>query len=211
MRLVLFGATGAIGRRILREALDRGHSVTAGVRDPGTLDPNHPRLTKVKADATDAGLVTALAAGQDAVLSAVGPTAGEPAAIVVDVAHALVTALPPANVRRLLVVGGAGALDVRPGVRLMDTPDFPAAWQTIAHAHRDALEVYRAADIEWTVVSPAAQIEPGQRTGWYRTGTDQLIVDPQGRSRISMEDYAVAFLDELEKPRFVGKQMTVAY
>ena len=119
--------------------------------------------------------------------------------------------LAQARVDRLVVVGGAGSLEVAPGVQLVDTPEFPAAWKGIALAHRDALAVYRGAALDWTYISPAALIGPGERTGQYRTGTDQLLTDKEGESRISVEDFAVAFVDEIENQRFARQRMTVAY
>jgi putative NADH-flavin reductase len=127
------------------------------------------------------------------------------------VAHSLITGLVQAGVRRLVIVGGAGSLEVAPGVQLVDTPEFPAAWKGIALAHRDALDVFRTAELDWTYISPAAFIEPGKRTGSFRIGSNQLITDAQGNSRISNEDYAVALVDEVEKGNFIRRQMTVAY
>jgi putative NADH-flavin reductase len=115
---------------------------------------------------------------------------------------------------RLIAVSGAGSLEVKPGLQLVDTPDFPAAWKPAALAHREAIEVYRKAgfaEFDWTAVSPSAVIEPGTRTGHYRTATDQLLVDAQGNSRISAEDFAVAIVDEIEKPKFVEQRFTVGY
>src|SRR5207245_11451268 len=120
---------------------------------------------------------------------------------------------PQAGVRRLLLVGGAGSLEVRPGLQLVDTLEFPAAWRPVALAHRDALAVYRAAPpgLDWTYFSPAALIEPGKRTGTYRTGNEQLLTDRMGKSRISAEDFAVALLDEVERPAHVPQQITAPY
>ncbi|MGO9118031.1 MAG: NAD(P)-dependent oxidoreductase [Desulfomonilaceae bacterium] len=211
MRLIVFGANGRLGSRIVREALERGHHVTAVVRDPGRLQNSDERLTAVTGDVCDAGSVAAVATGHDAVISAVGPTGNSRPDLVVEVARALIDGLTRAGVRRLVVGGGAGSLEVAPGVQLVDAPGFPKAWRDIAIAHRDALDVYRTADLDWTYISPAAMLEPGERTGKYRSGTDQLLTDEKGESRISMEDLAIAFLDEVEKPRFVRRRMTVAY
>jgi putative NADH-flavin reductase len=112
---------------------------------------------------------------------------------------------------RLIVVGGAGSLEVSPGVQLVDTPDFPPAYKKLALAHRDALEIIRKAPFDWTYVSPSAEIDEGSRTGHFRTGANQLLVDSSGRSRISMEDFAVAILDEVEKPKFSRARFTVGY
>jgi putative NADH-flavin reductase len=214
MRIALFGANGTIGQRILREALERGHAVTAVVRDPARFVASGENLSAVAGDVTDASSVAEAVKGHDAVISAVGPKLpdGDPQ-IVVKAAHTLLDGLARAGVKRLVVVGGAGSLEVAPGVQLLDTPEFPSAWSPVATAHRDALDVFRAAppDLEWTYVSPAALIEPGKRTGKFRVGGDQLLSDERGESRISAEDYAVALLEEIENPRHVRQRMTVAY
>jgi hypothetical protein len=117
-----------------------------------------------------------------------------------------------AGLKRLVVVGGAGSLEVAPGKQLVDTEGFPDVYKAVALAHRDALAFYRTvSDLDWTFFSPAALIAPGERTGTFRTGTDTLLVDAEGNSRISAEDYAVAFVDELEQGRFIRKIATVAY
>jgi putative NADH-flavin reductase len=201
MKIALFGARGTIGQRIAAEARSRGHEVTALGRETNV---------------TDAKAVARAVAGHDAVISAVGPGLGKdaPADLLPGAARALLDGLRLAGVKRLLVVGGAGSLEVAPGKQLVDQPEFPASWKPVALAHRDALDVYRGdrgGEVEWTYVSPAALIQPGARTGKYRTGGDRLLVDASGQSRISAEDYAVALLDELEEPRSVRKWITVAY
>ncbi|MGH2409859.1 MAG: NAD(P)-dependent oxidoreductase, partial [Chloroflexota bacterium] len=160
MKIVLFGASGVLGRRIAREALDRGHDVTAVVRDPSRLTLENPRLTAAAGDVSDPAQVAKLVAGHDAVISAVGPGAGDDPAIVVDAARALIAGLPAGGVKRLIVVNGAGSLEVAPGLQLVDTPDFHDAWKAVALAHRDALALYRATDLDWTAISPAAMIQP---------------------------------------------------
>lgn len=212
MKIVLFGASGTIGSAIATEALSRGHQVTAVVRDPTRVGLSHEALSLVAGDVLDPSKVVTLVAGHDVVACAVGPRLPEDEPrLVVDAARSLIDGLTRAGVNRLVVVGGAGSLEVAPGVQLVDTPEFPTAWKPIALAHRDALAVYREADLDWTYISPAALIRPGNRTGQYRTGTDQLLTDQGGESRISVEDYAVAFLDEIEKKRSVRQRMTVAY
>jgi putative NADH-flavin reductase len=210
MKIAIIGATGTIGSRIAQEALARGHSVTAVARDPAKVKDG--RVKAVRGDVTDpAGLAQALK-GHDAVVSAVGPAHGGGPDLVVTAARALAQALPRAGVKRVIFVGGAGSLEVKPGLQVVDSPGFPEAWKPVALAHRDALNVWRnVKDLDWTYLSPAALIEPGKRTGKYRTGGDQLLTDAKGESRISAEDYAVAVLDELEKPRNVRRRMTVAY
>jgi putative NADH-flavin reductase len=217
MKIVLFGAGGVIGKRIVGEALRRGHQVTAVARDPSKLADADPRLQVVQGDALSAESVASAVRGADAVVSAVGPGHGPGAAdlsMVLDSTRALIAGLKQAGVRRTVVVGGAGSLEVAPGLQLVDAPGFPEAWKGVALAHRDALAVWRgpeAAELEWTYLSPAALIEPGERTGSYRTGGDQLLADAQGNSRISAEDFAVALLDELEQPGHVRARFTAAY
>lgn len=211
MKFVVFGASGRIGTQIVEEALSRGHQVTAAVRNPGKLGLTHARLTEVQADAADPASVAAAARGHDAAIVAVGPGPGGDFGNYAKVAKALISGLPKAGVRRLLILGGAGSLEVAPGVRLVDTAEFPPAWKPDALGQADALALYRASDLDWTYISPAAVLEPGARTGKYRAGTDQLLVDAQGNSRISIPDYAVAMVDELEKPKNLRRRMTVAY
>ena len=228
MHIVLFGANGNIGQRIAREALARGHRVTAVVRDPargapaltpdGAAPAGAASVAVVPGEVTDPAQGAAAVRGADAVVSAVGntraPAGPTPVALFAEAARALLAGTRAAGTPRLLVVGGAGSLEVAPGRQVVDTPDFPAAYRGDALGQRDALAVYRseaARDVDWTYVSPAAVIGPGERTGRYRTGGDQLLVNAEGESRISYEDYAVAVLDELERPQFVRRRMTVAY
>ncbi len=153
------------------------------------------------------------AVDHDVVVSAYGPRAGDPS-LVVKAAHALVEGLTRVEPIRLIDVNGAGSLEVAPGAQLVDAPNFPAEWKGIALAHRDALDVFRKAGFagfDWTVVSPPALIQPGTKTGHYRTATEQLIKDAKGDSAISAEDFAVAILDEIEKPKFKQQRFTVGY
>jgi putative NADH-flavin reductase len=210
-KIALIGATGMIGQRILNEALSRGHKVTAIVRDPSRITEKRPNLDVEVGDVLKPESMAGAARGSDVVVNAHGPGKGDPQQVV-TAAHALIEglrSLQPAP--RLVVVGGAASLEVAPGMQLIDTPNFPPAWKGIAGAHRDALAVYRKSPVDWTYVSPAAFIQPGTRTGHYRTGTEQLVTDAKGESRISAEDYAVAILDEIEKPRFSRQRFTAAY
>jgi putative NADH-flavin reductase len=212
MKIALFGAGGAIGQSIAEEALSRGHQVTAVVRDPSKFKLAHEKLTVVKGDAASAESVAKTVTGHDAAISAVGPTGtNTEQGFLVEVAQALIKGLAKAGMSRLVVVGGAGSLEVAPGLQLVDAPAFPAAYRGIALAHRDSLDVFRTADLDWTYISPAALIEPGERTGRYRKGTTQLITDEQENSRISIPDYAIALLDEVENATLLRSQMTVAY
>ncbi len=197
MNVVVFGATGMVGTRIVGELERLGHAVTAATRATG-------------ADVTDPQSVAGVAAGADAVVSAV--SARDVGYTVADIAAALVEGLRDAGVRRLLVVGGAGSLEVAPGKRLVDTADFPEEWKPEAIAHSEALDYYRSVeDLDWTFVSPAAFIHPGERTGHYRLGGDQLLVDDEGNSEVSAEDYAIAIADLLEHGGHERERITVAW
>jgi putative NADH-flavin reductase len=211
MNIALFGATGTIGQRILAEALNRGHRVTAYVRDPSKLTTKHANLTVKTASGIDAATVAAAAAGQDVVVSAYGPRPGDDPAQLSAVARALLEGIARHPTVRLIHVGGAGSLEVAPGVQLVDTPGFPDAIKPIVYAHRDALDIYRKSTGNWTYFSPAGLIQPGERTGKFRLGGDQLVATPDGQSRISAEDYAVALVDEAEKPQFTRKRFTIGY
>lgn len=213
MRIVVFGATGSIGGAIVDEALARGHEVRALARDPSRVTARHERLSVDRADATDAGRVAEVAADADVVVSAVGGAADGRPEVVVDAAQALLAGLQQAGGTRLFVVGGAGSLTHPAGGVVSSQADFPDAWKPSSHAQARALEVLRTndGDVDWTYLSPADVIEPGERSGSYRTGGDELVVDAAGESRITIPDYAVAVLDELERPRFRGRRFTIGY
>ena len=208
MKVVLYGASGMIGSRILHELVTRGHQVTAVVRNPAKVTAAGVRV--LKGDVTDAASVAQTAQGADAAISAYAPPKGEEPAIS-SVLLALLDGLTEAGVRRLIVVGGAGALEVAPGVALVDAPGFPEAYRDIAMAHRDLLPILKESDLDWTYLSPAGFIQPGERTGKFRLGTTSLVVNEKGESRISAEDYAVALVDELENPQHIHRQFTLAY
>lgn len=214
MKIVVFGVTGNVGRRVAAEALSRGHEVVGVTRDPAK-SAEVPGVSLVAGDATDAAQVAQVVRGADAVISAVSPRPGSTGAApkLVDAARGLIAGLREAGVKRLIVVGGAASLEVAPGVALLDTPGFPDAYRAEATEGRDALAVFRneAQGLDWTFVSPAAEIGPGERTGSYRTTIDQFITDENGQSHISFEDYAVALLDEVEKPQHAGRRFGVAY
>ncbi|MBU9545829.1 NAD(P)H-binding protein [Burkholderia multivorans] len=208
LNIALFGATGMIGSRIAAEAARRGHRVTALSRRPGAAGDG---ITVQAADLFDPASVAAALPGHDVVASAYGPKQDD-AANVVAAVKALVEGARRAGLKRVVVVGGAGSLEVAPGKQLVDTEGFPAEYKAVALAHRDALDYLKTVDdLDWTFFAPAALIAPGERTGTFRTGTGKLIVDANGDSRISAEDYAVAFVDALEQRGFVRAIATVAY
>lgn len=208
LNIALFGATGMIGSRIAAEAARRGHRVTALSRRPGAAGDG---ITAKAADLFDPASVAAALPGHDVVASAYGPKQDD-AANVVAAVKALVEGARRAGLKRVVVVGGAGSLEVAPGKQLVDTEGFPAEYKAVALAHRDALDYLKTVDdLDWTFFAPAALIAPGERTGTFRTGTGKLIVDANGDSRTSAEDYAVAFVDALEQRRFVREIATVAY
>jgi hypothetical protein len=213
MRIAILGANGAIGSRLVAEAHDRGHEVTAVVRDRTRAANLPPGVEVGVADATCVADVAAAVAGHDAVIVAVGGAGSGKPNVVVDVARTLIEALPRAGVTRLAIVGGAGSLEDRDGNLLGDASDFPEAWKPASLAQREALAVYQSeADaLEWSYLSPADVIEPGDRTGSFVLGKDRAVFDAEGVSRISIEDYACALIDELEKAQHVRQRFTVGY
>jgi len=203
MKIAHFGATGNAGSRIVAEALQRGHEVTAIAQHPEKLSP-HPRLTRQQGDVNNQHDVVTLTTGHDAVISSVRFQLIKP-----DI---LLGGLAEAKVKRLLVVGGAATLEVAPGVQLLDTPGFPEAYKPEALGGRDFLNRLRSEkELEWTFLSPSAEFAPGSRIGKFRIGGDQLLTDADGKSWISMEDYAIAMIDELEKPQHIRQRFTVGY
>ncbi|KVN25559.1 3-beta hydroxysteroid dehydrogenase [Burkholderia pyrrocinia] len=208
LNIALFGATGTIGSRIAAEAARRGHRVTALSRTPGASGNG---ITAQAADLLDPASIAAALPGHDVVASAYGPKQDD-AAKVIAAARALVDGVRQAGLKRLVVVGGAGSLEIAPGKQLVDADGFPDAYKPVALAHREALAYLRTVgDLDWTFFAPAALIAPGERTGAFRTGVGALLVDANGDSKISTEDYAVAFVDALEQGSFVREIATVAY
>ena len=207
MKIAIIGASGFVGSRILSEALNRGHEVTAIVTKPDKL-PAAPKLRSLEGDATDPALLAPLLAGHDVAISAFNPGKDESGAG----PRSILDAAKRAGVARLLVVGGAGTLEVAPGRRLIDEPDFPTQWKAGALKTAAFLDLLRGeAELDWAFLSPAAMLAPGERTGTYRVGGDQLLTGPDGQSRISTEDYAVAMLDEAETPCHSRQRFSVAY
>jgi putative NADH-flavin reductase len=201
MRIAIYGATGMIGSRVAAEALARGHEVTGVSRSGGDLPPG---ARAVRGDAGDTGLAKRIVSEADVVVSAIGPsrTGGDRREYLAQVRN-LAETLGDA---RLLVVGGAGSLLVN-GKRLVDDPGFPEIYRAEALIVAEALEYLRGRGdgVDWTFISPAPVIEPGQRTGSYQVGADS----PAGES-ISAEDYAVALIDEIDSPAHRRRRFTVA-
>jgi putative NADH-flavin reductase len=211
MKIALIGASGFIGSGLREEALARGHQVTALVSNPAKLAAA-PGLAAQAFDVNDSAALAAALAGHDLVISAFSGHAQA------DVREAygrgirsIIAAAKQAGLR-LLVVGGAGSLEVAPGKQLVDSPEFPAMWKGSAEGARDALNWLRAeTTLDWTLLSPSAKIFPGERTGRARLGGDQLLVGPNGQSEVSLGDYAAAMLDEAEKPAHRRQRFTVGY
>jgi len=213
MRIAIIGASGQIGTFIRDEALARGHQVTAIVRHPEKITVQNPRLTVVKADILK-DKADELVKGHDAVISAYNPGWSNPDIYNEQIKgyKAIISGVKKSGIKRLLVVGGAGTLEVAPGVQLLDTASFPENIKGGVLATKEVLYMLRKEkELEWTFLSPPASIAPGERTGHYRVGKDQLLKDKQGESKISTQDYAVAMLDELEHPQHIRERFTVAY
>ena len=216
MNVVLYAATGRVGRCILNELVNRGHQVTAVARNPDKLPET---VKRVRDDLSSLERIAEIIAGTDAVVSAYGPPRDDARFTVttdytdqiVEVTERLIAAVRKAGVPRLIVVGGAGSLEFSPGVTVLKSGHWPQPFVPIATSHMKAFAALRASDINWTYFSPPILIEPGVRTGKFRLGGDTLIRDEQGKSRISFEDYASALVDELEKPAHVRQRFTVGY
>ena len=209
MNIALFGATGMIGTPLLGELVSRGHLVTAVVRNPGKIEA-HENVTVTSGDIFDAKSVAESVGGADLAISAYGPGPANPD-LLLNATRALIAGVEASGVKRLIMVGGAGSLEVAPGVQLVDTPDFPAEWKGIALAHRDALNLLKQSSLDWTSASPAAYIHPGDRTGKFRLGTDQLVVNEKGASEISAEDFSIALADEAEKGEYIRRRFTAGW
>lgn len=209
--IVVFGAGGTAGSRIVAEAVNRGHQVTAAVRRPEAVDYLPAGVPVVPGDPTSETSVRDLAPLTDALVVAIG---GDRQALWRDAAQTLVGVLRemPAAPRIIHVGGGATLLGPH-GERFLDAPDFPEQYRAAAQGQADALDVYRSSTgVSWTYVSPPPlEFHPGERTGHYRTGTDQPVTDDQGRSVLSYEDFAVAVVDEIENGRFRDMRFTAAY
>jgi len=209
MNITILGATGWIGGHIMSQAKENGHNVTALVRDAGKVTDG----TAVKEfDLHSQSDIAEVLVGADVVIASVGGRAAGNHEIVSRTAERLLAALSGTNTR-LLWVGGAGSLEVSPGVTLVSSPDFPAEYKDEALAQGEALKVFRSTSTAtpWTFVSPAAVIYPGKSEGAYRIGGDAFFTNEQGESKISVTDYAIAMLDEAQNTAHVNQRISVAY
>ncbi|GKQ53115.1 NAD(P)-dependent oxidoreductase [Bradyrhizobium sp. Ce-3] len=203
MKIAIAGASGQAGSRLTAELARRGHAVTAIARNPEKI-ATLPGVTAVKGDVNDQAALAALWAGHDAAISSVHFTVSDPLK--------LIGAAKASGVGRYLVVGGAGSLEVAPGVRLVTTPNFPAQYKAEATKGAEFLDLLRQEkDLNWSFLSPSALFVAGERTGKFRLGTDQLLTAADGKSSISFEDFAVALADEIERPVHIRQRFTVGY
>jgi uncharacterized protein len=209
MRVLVYGATGNSGREIVRELLARGHQVTGVARHVDSL-AGQPGLTAKMDDLSDVDNIAATIEGAEVVVSAYQPPADKTDELV-EVTKREIAAVKKAGAARLLVVGGAGLLEVAPGVTLIKSGYLPAEYMPIATSHERALGVLRESDVNWTYLSPAAYFVPGERTGKFRLGTKELVSDVKGESRISFADYAIALVDEIERPKHERGSFSVGY
>jgi len=223
-RILVYGATGRVGSRVVTEALHRGHFVTAVSRDPSRISRRHDQLVAVKGDVLDTDSVRALVGDHDIVVVSVRGSADgsrEPAQSVQRVAAEIVVNVLRdlgADAPRLIYVGGAGSVEVKPSVTFADTLGglaramMPASVEQEIDGHVLTLAFLRTVeDVRWTYISPAKKFGPGERTGVFRIGGDQMLLDEKGKSRISMEDFAVALVDEIESAQHTRERISVAY
>jgi uncharacterized protein len=209
MNVVVYGATGNAGSEIVKELLARGHKVTAVARKVSSLKAE-PGLTAKTDDLSSVDAIVATIKGADAVVSAYAPPPEDTDAVL-GVTEREIAAVKKAGVPRLLVVGGAGLLEVAPGVTLIKSGHLPQEYLAIATSHEKALGLLRGSDINWTYLSPAAYFVAGERTGKFRLGTKELIADAKGESKISFADYAIALVDEIEKPAHERASFSIGY
>ena len=207
MKIALVGGTGFVGSKLLAEAISRGHQVTVLVRDPLKVALER-QVIPLAVEVRDTPALVAAITGHAAVLSAYNPALPHG----LDGARSIIAAVKLANVPRLLVVGGAGSLLRPDGTRVVDAPSFPAQWKQGALDTAEFLNLLREEPtLDWTMLSPAEILSPGTRTGHFRLGDDHALTDPSGPTRISVEDFAVAFLDELDSPQHSRARFSIAY
>ena len=213
--VVLIGASGFVGNAILNELLSRGHKVTAVVRKPEKINVSNSNLGIVKADVADTNAMVGICKGKEAIISAYNPGWTNPDIYEETLRNypLILEAAKRSGAKRLLCVGGAGTLFCAPGLRVVDSGAIPDA---IMGGVKSLGEFYlntlmNEKDIDWIFFSPAGTLEPGKRTGKFRLGKDDLIIDENGISHISVEDYAVAMVDELENPKHHCASLTIGY
>lgn len=213
MKIALIGGTGRVGQAILAEAVRRGHDVTVIARTPEKLDSKAGHVKSVKADVASADETAHAVKGHDAVISAFNSGWGNPD-IRADYARGfagILAGIKKSGVKRVLFLGGAGSL-IEGGKRVVDSPDFHPDYREGALGAADALDAIRKEkDLEWSFISPAKMLKPGERTGKYRHGRDEPVKDAAGESHISMGDLAHAILDEIETPKHIRQRFTVGY
>jgi len=209
MNVTVYGATGNSGSEIVKELLRRGHKVTGVARKVESLK-SQPEVTAKADDLSNVDAIANIIKGADVVVSAYQPPPDNTDALV-DVTKREIEAVKKAGVPRLLVVGGAGQLEIAPGVTLIKSGYLPAEYMPIAVSHERAAEVLKGSDINWTYIAPGAYFVPGERTGKYRTGTNNLVADEKNESKISFADYAIALVDEIEKPKHERALFSVGY
>ena len=209
MNVVVYGATGRAGSCIVKELVSRSHHVTGVARNVDSLKGKAGVSAKVD-DLSNVDAIASVIQAADVVVSAYQPPV-DSTGLLVDVTKREIAAVKQAGGARFLMVGGAGLLEVAPGVTLIQSGHLPEMWLPIAKAHESALAALRASEINWTYLSPAAFFEPGKRTGEFRLGTKELIADAKGESRISMEDYAIAMVDEIERPQHERASFSVGW
>jgi len=218
MKVALIGASGFVGSKILAEALHRGHEVTAIVRHPEKIQPDKNLNTK-KADVLDVDELAKLLAGHDVIVSAFNPARGVAGAHVYDLhvqGHkAILAAANKSGAKRFLGVGGAASLKTPEGIELIDSPQFPAAYEQFKPGIRGTRELYyllkQEPSLDWVFIAPSVVIAPGERTGKFRIGKDHVLYNDKGESKISLEDYAVALVDEMERPQHHNERITIGY
>ncbi len=209
MNVVVYGATGNSGSEIVKELVARGHKVTGVARNVEKLK-DVAGVTAKSDDLSNVDAVAVIIKGADVVVSAYQPPADDTDKLI-DVTKLQIEAVKKAGGPKLVVVGGAGQLEVAPGVTLIKSGYLPAEYLPIAISHEKAAEVLKGSDINWTYIAPAAYFVPGERTGKYRTGTNNLVSDEKGESRITFADYAIALVDEIEKPKHEKALFSVGY
>ena len=214
-KIALIGASGLVGSAILKESLQRGHTVTAIVRNPDKIKLKDPNLFIKKGDVLSEMSVPELISGADVVISAYNPGWTNPniAEETTRAYNSIIGGVKKAKISRLLIVGGAGSLYVAPEKRVMDTGAIPESFIPAVEALAGVFYGLQKEEkeIDWAFFSPAGNIAPGERTGKFRMGKDNLIVDPKGESHISVEDYAVAMLNEVEAPEHHRERFTIGY